>query len=244
VAKWTGTQILAMARLHAQDNDTNSNFAVGAADALLLLNNILVDWAAHQGAKANYVGASSTGLTFSSGDVSKETDGTPNFLEIVSAHPANSATLAFPVSPELRRVSVPEILDLLRFDGDTALTGQESEWECFAAERTEDSGSASLGTEKWRVWGFPVINRTRHMTLKVIPATEIAAITDTPDLDEGDARIIARLLAWEIARLKKESTPAFMESIIAPLPKSVLDRVYRGGVNSLQLPAAVEWREW
>jgi hypothetical protein len=94
------------------------------------------------------------------------------------------------------------------------------------------------------VWAYPVINRTRHLTLKVVPSTEIALITNIPDLDEGDERIVARLLAWEIARLKKESTEAFLNSILAPLPKEVLDRVYRGGVNSNQLPAAVEWRDW
>jgi len=244
VAKWSGTEILAMARLLSQDNDTNSNFAVGAADALLLLNNILVERAAGQGAKINYINGTTSGLSFSAGDVTKETDGNPTFMEIASAHSAAPGVLSFPLTPPLERVSVQEIQELLQYDGDTALAQQASDWTHFAAERSEDSGSASVTTDIWRVWAYPVINRARYMTLGVIPSTTLAAITNIPDLDEGDARIIARLLAWEIARLKKETTKVFLDSIIAPLPKSVLDRVYRGGVNSNQLPAAVEWRDW
>ena len=244
MAKWTGTQILAMARIHAQDNDSNSNFAVGAADALLLLNGVLVEWAASQGGKAKYISASDLGLTFSAGDVSKETDGAPTFMEIVSAHPSNSGTLSFPVSPPLRRVSVEEIQDKFAYDGDNALSQQAAEWDCFAAERAEDSDTEDASTEKWRVWAFPVINRTRYMTLKVVPNTTISAIGKYPMLDEGEERIIARLLAWEIARLKKENTQAFLDSIVAPLPKEVLDRVHRGGIHSAQLPSRVEWRDW
>jgi len=243
MARWTGTEILAMARLHAQDNDSNGNFAVGAADALLLLNNLLVEWAASQGAKTKYLGASSTGLSFSAGESSKETDGDPTFMEIASAHPSNSSTLSFPIAPALQRVSVDEMQEMLQYDGDNALSQAASEWECFAAEKVEDSDTEDSGTEKWRVWAFPVINRTRHLTLKVIPNTTISAIGKYPLLDEGDERIIARLLAWEIARLKKESTQVFLDSIIAPLPKEVLERVHRGGVHANQLPASVEWRD-
>lgn len=244
MAKLSGTEILALARIHAQDNDSASNYAVGAADALLLLNNILVENAAHFGAKAKYIGGTESGLAFSAGDSSAVADGDPTFMEIVSAHPSNSGALTFPVSPPLRRIGVDQLQDLLAYDGDNALSQQAREWECFAAERTEDMGVATTVIEEWRIWVYPVLTRTRYLTLKVIPATTISNIAHYPDLDEGDARIVARLLGWELARLKKESTPQFLDSILAPLPKELRERSYRGGVNALQLPSAVEWRDW
>lgn len=240
MAQWTGTNALSYARVRAQDNDFQGNFAVGAADALVLLNGVLVSWTIHIDTKPVYYSATTTGLTFASGDVSKETDGAPTVNEFESFHSSSSASLTFPVSPALWRVSVPEIQAMLGYDGDTALSPAASEWTHVAAERTQDSDFTS-GAERWRVWGYPVINRTRYMVAKAIKNLELSAIGDYINLDEGDARIIGDLLAWEIARLKKENSAQFLESILAQVPRSILDRMYRGGISTNQLQDRVEW---
>ena len=67
MAQRTGTNILALARVYAQDNDVASNYAVGAADALLLLNDVLMRWTTNVKAKPKYLAATTTGLTFTSG---------------------------------------------------------------------------------------------------------------------------------------------------------------------------------
>jgi hypothetical protein len=240
----TGTNILALARVWAQDNDVNSNFGVGAADALVLLNALLADWGTHFGVKNLYINGTTSGLSFSAGDVTKETDGSPTFLEIISAHPSKPGALSFPLAPPLERVTTEEIQAMLGYDGDVSLSPQAAEWTHFAAERSQDLGDESTSTEKWRIWAYPVINRARYMTLNVVPFYQITAITNIPDVDEGDARVIARLLAWEIARLKKETSQVFLDSILSPLPKEVLQKMYRGGVTMAQLQSSVLWRDW
>lgn len=243
MAKKSGTDILTLARDWAQDNDSASNFAVGAAEALRKLNLLLMDWSTNVGVKPKYLAASTTGLTYTSGTATKETDGDPIILGFESFHPNGADTLAFPVSPSLQVVSIDEIMDRLGYDGDNALTGQASEWTHVAWEKTQDSGDEDTSTEKWRVWCYPVINRTRYLTAKATVALQISAIGKYPDLDEGDAILIARLLAWEIARAKKDLSQAFVDSIISPVPRSILDKMHRGGVLANELPSRVEWRE-
>ena len=244
----TGTQILALARLYAQDSDSSSNYGVGASDALVLLNAILADWFVHFGSKPKHLAATTTGLTFASGDITALTAGTTGaaFAEVISAHPASSTSLTFPLAKPLERVSVDEIVDMLGYDGNTALAAQASEWTHFAAERAaEDDGTQPDTNEKWRIWTYPVINRTRYMTLRVSPYfTALTAITEVPDIDEGDASIVSRLLAHEIAKLKKENSQEFLNGILRAVPKEVLDKMYRAGVHQNQLPSSVEWRDW
>lgn len=244
MAKKAGSDILTLAREWAQDNDASSNFAVGAAEALRKLNILLMDWSTNVGVKPKYLAASTTGLTFASGDASKETDGDPIILNFESFHPNGANTLTFPVSRPLDQISVDEIIDRLKYDGDNALTGQASEWTHVAWEKTQDSGDEDTATEKWRVWAYPVINRTRYLTTKASVALQISTIAKYPDLDEGDVVPFTRLLAWEIARAKKENSQAFLDSILAPVPRTLLDKMHRGGVLANQLPDSVEWREW
>lgn len=244
MARMTGTEILALARIHAQDNDSNSNFAVSAADALVLLNAVLAEWGQNFNSVPKYVGASTTGLSFAAGDSSKETDGDPTFEEVASFHATGSSTLSYPLSPALERVTVDVIQQMLAYDGDNALTQNSADWTHVAMERVQESSDEASAAQKWRVWVYPVLNRARHLTVKAIPVNTISAITKYPDITEGDGRIIARLLAWEIARLKKESTQAFLDGILAPVPKDVLQRMYRGGVLGAQKPSQVLWRDW
>ena len=246
MAQRSGTNILALARVYAQDDDGANNYAVGASHALLLLNDVLMRFTANGLSKPKYIGASVTGLTFASGDVYKETaDNTGTAMRITefeSFHPANSATLGFPTSPALQRVTVAEIVEMLGFDGDTALTPQASEWTHVAAEKTQDVTAA--GVEKWRVWAYPVINRTRYLTVRVPVYTQLAQISDVPDLEEVDANHVARLLAWEMARLKKEASPAFLDSILAPVPKEVIQQMRLGSVADALAQDRVDWKDW
>ena len=246
MAQRTGTAILALARVYAQDNDSNSNFAVGAADALLLLNDVLMRWSFNVRSKPKYVAATTTGLSFSSGDVYKETgDNTGTTMRISgfeSFHPAASSSLAFPLPPALEVVTVDDIRVMLDYTGDTALAAQAPEWTHVAYEKTQDATAA--GAEKWRVWAYPVINRTRHLTVRAPVYTQIASIGDIPDIEEADANMVARLLGWEVARLKKEASGQFLDSIVAPVPKDILDQYHGGAVYDSQLQDRVEWRDW
>jgi hypothetical protein len=229
----TGTQILARARILAQDNDSLSNFAVSDATSLILLNDILVSLSNNQRVKPKWVGASVSGLTFSSGNASKVTTSDINATEIESFHQSNSATFSAPASPAIQRVSVQEILEMFDFDGDTALSAGAAEWSHVAAEKPQDLTAA--GVEVWRVWAYPVINRTRHIHLRIPAPVTIATLGVIPDLDTVDSRIVSRLLAFEMAKLKKERDQAFLQNIIAPVPQDILNTVYGGAIRASQL---------
>lgn len=236
MAQRTGTAILSLARVFAQDNDPNSNFAVIAADALILLNDVLMRWSFNVRSKPKYLAATTTGLTFNSGDVYKETsDNTGSTLrisEFESFHSASTSSLAFPLPPMLERVTVAEIQEMLGYGGDTALAAAGSDWTHVAAEKTQDATSA--GAEKWRVWGFPVINRTRYMTVRAPVYTQLAAIGDIPDIEEADANTVARFLAWEIAGQKKETGPSWRDSILAPIPQEIVQQMNGGALRASQ----------
>lgn len=229
----TGTEILARARTYAQDNDSASNFSVNAANALILLNDLLVSLSNNQRVKPKWVGASASGLTFTTGLSSKVTTSDINATEIESFHQSNSATATAPFSPAIDRVSVQAILKMLDFDGDTALASQASEWTHVAAEKSQDL--TATGVEVWRVWAYPVINRTRYMHLRIPAPVTITAITDKPDLDTVDSRLLSRLLAYDIAKLNKENSADFLNGILRGVPQDILNTVYGGAVRGSQL---------
>lgn len=243
MAQRTGTAIISLARVYAQDNDTNSNFAVIASDALTLLNDVLMRWSFNVRSKPKYLAATTTGLSFNSGDVYKEagdnTGSTMRISEFSNFHPANTSALSFPLPPGLKRVTVDEIKALLGFDGDNALTPGASEWSHVAAEKTQDATAA--GAEKWRVWGYPVINRTRHMTVEAAVYTQLAAANDIPDIEEADANVVARFLAWEMARLKKEAGQSFLDSILSPVPREVVEQMHGGAIASALAQDRPDW---
>ena len=233
MAQETGTQILARARIKANDNDANSNFAVGAASALILLNDVLVEMNNNSKTKTKTIAAGTTGLTWSSGDVSKLCFSV-DITEFESFHPTSSTSISYPLSPALQRISVQEMMDLLGFDGDHTLGAQATEWSYVAAEKTQDDTAAS-GVEKWRVYGWPVINRTRSMTVKAVIPVTISAIGDYPDLDVVDSRIASSLLAYKMAKLKKETSRAFLDGILEDVPPAMRPMNYGNAVRQSQL---------
>lgn len=245
MAQRTGTAILALSRVFAQDNDANSNFGVGASDALLLLNNVLMRWSFNVRSKPKYLPATTTGLSFSSGDVYKETsdntDSTRRISAFASFHPSGSASLTFPLAPELKIVTVEEIQALLGYDGDNALSAAASEWTHVAYEKTQDATSS--GAEKFRVWAYPVINRTRYMNTQAAVYTQLGAIGDIPDIEEADADVVARFLAWEIGSANRISQ-AKLNEILAPVPRDVVEQMHGGVPLSTPLQDRVEWRDW
>jgi len=229
----TGTEILARARIYAQDNDSASNFSVNAGSALIMLNDILVSLSNNAKTKPKWVGASASGLTFTAGLSSKVTTSDINATEIGSFHQSNSATATAPFSPAIQRITVQEMLDLLGYDGDNALSSGGTEWTHVAAEKAQDLTAA--GVEVWRVWAYPVLNRTRYMHLNIPAPVTISAIGDKPDLDTVDSRVVSRLLAYDMARLNKESSADFLNGILRGVPREVLDVVYGGAVRGGQL---------
>lgn len=245
MAQRTGTAILTLARDLALDNDASTNYGVGAASALLKLNDVLMRWTTNVRSKPIYIAATTTGLSFSSGDVYKETsDNTASTKRITafhSFHEAAANTLSFPLPPALEVVTVDRIRELLNYDGDTALSAQADHWQAVAYEKTQDATAA--GADKWRVWAYPVINRTRHMTVQATAYTQLSVIGDTPDIDENDANAVARFLAWEIATANR-APQALIDSIIAPLPRNIIEQMHGGVALSTPLQDAVEWRDW
>jgi hypothetical protein len=236
--------MLARARTLGWDNDANLNFGVNPADALVLFNDVLMRWSFNVRSKPKYLAATTTGLTFTSGTVYKETsdntDSTRRISAFESFHPAAADTLAFPLPPALNVRTVDEIRDLLRYDGDVALTAQASEWTDVAWERTQDATAA--GAEKYRVWAYPVINRTRYLTARAAVYTQVATIAETPDVLEEDTPAIERFLAWEIAtrnNLPKERR----DDILAPLPRELVEQMHGGAALAAQLQDRVDWRD-
>jgi hypothetical protein len=236
MAQETGTQILARARIIAQDNDTvNSNYAVSAADALVLLNDVLYALSNNARSKPKWIAATTSGASFNAGDSSVLVNlSSQEMNEIESFHPSGSSSLTYPISPALRRVSVQQILEMFNYDGDHALAQGASEWTHVAAESPQ-SDTAASGADKWRVWAYPVINRTRYLTMRVPVAVQITNIGDYPDLGHYDSRVVSSLLAYEIAKLKKETSQAFLDNILRRVPKEVLDVAYGGAITSSQL---------
>ena len=105
-------------------------------------------------------------------------------------------------------------------DGDTTLGPTASEWSHVAAEKTQ--GDTASGVEVWRVYAYPVINRTRYIHLRVPAPVTIAALTDKPDVDTVNSRVLSSLLAYKMAKLKKETSVTFLQGIIEDVPQSVL----------------------
>lgn len=236
----TGTQILARARIIAGDNDANGNYAVGAATALILLNEVLVAQSNNVTTKPKWISATTSGLTFSSGTSSVVTAfiTTDDLItEIGSFHQSNSSTFTPPASPPIQIVSVQEILDKLNFDGDNTLLGSSDRWTHVAAEKAQDvvSGADTAYVEQWRVWAFPVINRTRYMHIRASVPVTISAITKTPNIDGVDTRVTSRLLAYEIAKLKKETSQQFLSNILAGVPREALPQSYGAAARKGQL---------
>ena len=245
MAQRTAATLITRGRQHANDNDASLNYGVGDTLALAFCNDVLMRWSFNVRSKPKYLAATTTGLTFSAGDVYKETgDNTATTMRISgfeSFHPAASSSLLFPLPPALNVRTVDEIRELLRYDGDNALAQAAPEWTDVAFEKTQDATSA--GAEKWRVWAYPVINRTRYLTVRAATYTQVAASSDIPDIEEADADVVARLIGWEIAKSNR-MPQALLDSIVAPIPREVMEQMHGGAVYDAQLQDRVIWRDW
>lgn len=245
MAQRTAAALITRARQHANDNDSSLNYGVSDTLALAYCNDVLMRWSFNVRSKPVYLAATTTGLTFSAGDVSKVTgDNTASTMRISgfeSFHSAASSSLSFPLPPALDVVTVDEIREMLRYDGDNALAQAATDWTHVAYEKTQDATAA--GAEKWRVWAYPVINRTRYLTVRAAVYTQVSASSETPDIEEADWDVLARFLAFEIA--KSNRMPGdFMDNILALVPRDVVDQMHGGAVYGAQLQDRVVWRDW
>jgi len=232
VAQLTGTQIVALARLLCQDTSTVSP-AVTDAEALLLLNDVILRYNQDVEAKENLVSATTSGLTFPAGTVVVTTSA--DVGEILSAHPSDSASVNALQTPSLALWTVREMLDAHSDAGaGTTPQGASSEFSAFAWEKVQE-GTES---EKARVYVWPALNRTRYLTLRTVPPTTLSALTGTPPVDERGGRIIARFLAWEMGRLHTQDD-GFLQQILAPIPQQVLEAYFKSAMKSAWLPSTV-----
>ena len=221
----TGTLILSKARLLAQDTATSP--AVSDANALILLNDVLLRFCGDVSNRSHLVAASVSGLSFSANEAIKQTtlSGVDYIDELLAAHPSDTNAANTVPTPALELKTVDWMLDAYGDTGDGSLSGGGTEWQAWAWERVSVVGGAGT-QEQFRVYVYPALSAERHLTLRVSRNVTIAALTDTPDLSLREADIVARLLAWEMARLHTRDE-AFLAQILAPIPEDVLKRMYR-----------------
>lgn len=234
MAALTGTQIVALARLYAQDV---AGTGISDAQALDTLNDLLLALRdEHETANEAIVPASTSGLSFSAGEVVKVTSIT-TLQDIVSAHPSNTNAANTILTDGLERKTVDEILEMLADDGDGTVPNGGSEWECWAAEKT-DGGQP--GT--WRVMVYPALSVTRHLTIRGLTFQTLAALSNTPDLDERMARDVARVLALIWCPLLGRSEQ-FAQGLLRWIKPELLERVGGATAYARSMPRRVVERE-
>lgn len=220
----TGTLILAKARLFAQD--TAASPAVSDANALILLNDVLLRFSGDVSNRSHLVAASVSGLSFSADEAIKQTTLSVDYVdELLAAHPSDTNAANTVPTPALTLWTVDQMLDAYNDTGDGSLTGSGTEWQAWAWERVSVVGGAGT-QEQFRVYVYPALSVTRHLTLRVSRNVTISALTETPDLSLREADVVSRLLAWEMARLHTRDE-AFLGQILAPIPEDILKRMYR-----------------
>lgn len=242
MAQRTGTQILAKSRVIAQDTST-AQPAVSDANALILLNDVLVRFVGDVRAKHALIAASASGLTFAAGDAIKETSAQDLYDHISAAYESDSSSVGTVLPPELDHWTVEQMLDVYQnnYDG-TVSGGGSSGWQAYAWEPVAAS-TAITGSTALRVYVWPPLNATRYMTLRVPKIVDLAALTDTPDMTRREADIVSRLLAWEMARLHTRDE-AFLGQILAPVPQTVLDAYFESAKRAGNSQSAVRDSGW
>lgn len=222
----SGTTLVARARVYAQDTST-TNPAVSDANAVVLLNNVLVRWSGDVKTEPSLLSATATGLTFSAGDAVKTTTADNLILDhILAAYESDTAAVGSVLPPQLQQLTVEEMLALHNNDYNGTVSGSgTSGWQYYAWEPVTDETSAYAGYGTLRVYVWPALNATRYLILRAPKVVGISALTDAPDLTVRDAEVITRLLAWEMARLHTRDE-AFLQQILAPLPSRVLDSYF------------------
>lgn len=233
MAALTGTQIVALARLYAQDDGTNKG--VSDADALLILNDVLLALRDEgEAANAKIVAASTSGLSFAAGETVKTTTST-DLMDIVSFHPSDTSGLPSSalLTPALERVTVEELRSMHEDGGDGVVAQAGTEWEAWAAEPV-DGGPP--GT--WRVLVYPALSVARYAHVYALTYQTLSALSGTPDLDERQSRDVARLCALIWCPLLGRDE-AFVRGILQWIPKGILDRVSGTTIAGFNMPSRV-----
>jgi len=232
VAQPTAADVISVARLFAQDT-ASVNPAVSDSNAVVLLADVLLRFEGDSDVKQQLLSATSSGLMFAAGDTVKTTS--VDVGELLAAHPSDSASVNTLQSPALALWTVREMLDRYEDTGSGTSATRASEFEAWAWEKVRESSNS----EKARVYVWPPLNRTRYLTVRNAPYNVVTATSDTVDLNPRNMRLVARFLAWEMARLHTRDE-GFLNQILAPIPKKVLEAYFesarKGGfnVNSVQ----------
>ena len=234
MAQPTAATAIAIARVFAQDTATTAP-AVSDADAVVLLADVVLRFEGDTEVKQQLLAASTTGLTFAAGDTVKTTS--VDIGELLAAFPSDTNAVntlqAKPIDPW----TVREMLDRYADTGSGAPTARGSSIEGWAWEKVYEGSTTE--SEKARVYIYPPQNQTRHLTVRNAPYNVVSATSTVLDMNPRSLRLVARFLAWEMARLHTRDE-AFLNQILAPIPKKVLEAYFesarKGGfnVNSVQ----------
>lgn len=232
MAQPTAANIISDARVFAQDTAT-TNHAVSDANALILLTDVLLRYEGDVEQKEQLVAASSSGLSFSAGEMVKTTSADMGHL--LAAFPSDSASVNTLQTPALALWTVRDMLDAYNDSGaGTGVPASSSEFQAWAWEKVAE-GTPS---EKVRVYVYPPLNRTRYLTLRQTPYNVTTATSDTVDADPRKRKLLARLLAWEMARLHTRDE-GFLQQILAPIPAQVLNAYFQSGQKAKFLPSSI-----
>jgi hypothetical protein len=224
----TGTQMLAAARYWAQDQDTN-NPAVSAGDGLERLNDRLIWWQHNFENRMKTVASATTGLAFAAGEMTKTVTNDVGIMQIASLHPASATSVAYPLSQPVPRVAVEKLFGLYYGAGNQygGTAGQGgTEWECWAAELDQTS------QDDWRVYVYPALGIALNATVRSTIANILSAITETPDISPYGARIVERLLGYDMAGIQKQNDPAYLAWILSGVPANVQAAMFGDAKNA------------
>lgn len=232
MAQPTAANIIADARVFAQDTAT-TNPAVSDANAVILLQDVVLRYEGDVEQKEQLVAASVSGLSFSAGEMVKTTS--VDMGHLLAAFPSDTNAVNTLQTPALALWTVREMLDQYNDSGaGTGVSGASSEFQAWAWEKVAE-GTAS---EKARVYVWPPLNRTRHLTVRQTPYSLVTATGDTVDADPRKRKLLARLLAWEMARLHTRDE-GFLQQILAPVPAQVLNAYFQSGQKAKFLPNSI-----
>ena len=232
MAQPTAATVIAIARILAQDSAT-TNPAVSDTEAVVLLADCYLRYNGDVEKKVGLLAASSSGLTFAAGDTVKTTTG--DVGELLAAFPSDTNAVNTLQTPALALWTVRDMLDAYSDTGSgTASVGQSGEFQAWAWEKVTESTES----EKARVYVYPPCNRTRYLTVRQSSYDILTATSSVVDLNPRSTRILARFLAWEMARLHTQEND-FLQQILAPIPAQVLNSYFQSGIKSNFLPSSV-----
>lgn len=219
MAQMTGTEIVALARLRGNDPQA----VVGNSDILTLLNEILLIWGMDVEVRQTTLSATSSGCTVAANASTVVLTDT-TIEDILALHPADSSSLTYPLKVELDRKD-PEYLWGMynQLQNSSGTVPAANQWIMWGAERDTDNPDA------WAIHVYPTLSSTGYANLRVTRRLSIASLSATPDISYRAGRVIARLLAYEIASLQKQNDSDWMERILRPIPRDILNKFYGQG---------------